>query len=102
MGARIAADVFLAVAVLAAAVSSLGLFAGRDAWDRLHYPGVAAGIATWAVAAAVICRESSAQAVLKALLIALVLFSMSAILTHATARAIYHQRRRRRPRRGES
>lgn len=82
-----AVAVLLAIAVLSGAVSGIGILAARDAYERLHYMSPVATVGAWAIAAAVVVKESVNQAGIKAILIAALIFFMNSVLTHATARA---------------
>lgn len=88
-------ETLLAVAVVSAWLSTLGLVLMRDYYERLHYMAPAATIAAMAIAAAVVLREGLDQAGVKAILIALTLGLINPVLSHATARAgrIRHFRR---------
>jgi multicomponent Na+:H+ antiporter subunit G len=87
MAAEIAVAAMLLIAVLSVAVASLGVLLAEDPYTRLHYMAPAATLGVWAIAAAVLTRESVNQAGIKAILIALITFVMNAVLSHATARA---------------
>jgi multisubunit Na+/H+ antiporter MnhG subunit len=63
-----------------------GLFAG-DVFDRLHYLGPATVLAPSLIAGAVLVSSSSAESLIKSILLALSLALSSPVLTHATARA---------------
>jgi multisubunit Na+/H+ antiporter MnhG subunit len=77
----------LAAGVLAVLLSCLGILLVRDAYDKLHYAAPANTIAPVAIAAAVVVRDGLGQLGIKALVVAAVLVSTNAALTHATARA---------------
>jgi monovalent cation/proton antiporter MnhG/PhaG subunit len=85
--AEIGVAAALLIAVLCVVVASLGVLLARDAYTRLHYMAPVATLGIWAVAAAVLTRESVNQGGIKALLIAVIIFFMNAVLSHATARA---------------
>jgi multicomponent Na+:H+ antiporter subunit G len=86
--ATVASAVLLAVGVLAALLSCVGMVAVRDTYDRLHFAGPANTIAPVAIAAAIVVRAGFGVAGVKAIAVAAVLVSTSAALTHATARAV--------------
>jgi monovalent cation/proton antiporter MnhG/PhaG subunit len=83
----IAVAALLLIAVLCVLVASLGVLLASDAYTRLHYMAPVATLGIWAVAAAVLTREWVNQGGVKALLIAIIIFFMNAVLSHATARA---------------
>ncbi len=86
-GADIATTVLLAIVVLSAAISAIGVLLAKDFYERLHYLSIVATVGVWSLAAAVLVKESIDQAGIKAVLIAAVVFLMNSVLTHATARA---------------
>ena len=77
----------LAVAVISAWICCLGLLVMGDFFERLHYMAPVSTVSMFAVLAAVVVQEGWGQATIKTILIALVIFLMNAVLTHATARA---------------
>lgn len=77
----------LALGVLAIWIASLGFWAMENVYDRLHCIGLAALLAPAAVTLAVVLRHSSAQAVIKVLLLLVITLIVNPVLTHATARA---------------
>ncbi len=83
----LAAALLLGIAVLSGVVTAIGMVAAKDAYERMHYMSPVATIGAWAIAAAVVVKESVNQAGIKAVLIAAIIFFMNAVLTHATARA---------------
>ena len=82
-----AVEVLLAVAVISAWICCLGLLVIGEFFERLHYMASASTVSMFAVLAAVVVQEGWGQASIKTILIALVIFLMNAVLTHATARA---------------
>lgn len=78
----------LALEVLAFA----GLVAMRDAYDRLHYVGLAS-FGALPLGAAVLVAEGPSLIAIKAGLVALVLLVTAPVMTHATARALHHRER---------
>jgi monovalent cation/proton antiporter MnhG/PhaG subunit len=79
----------LAFAALSAALTAIGVLTGKDSYERLQFMGPAATLGVWAVAAAVLIQEGLDEAGAKAVLIAVVISLMNAVLSHATARAVY-------------
>lgn len=80
--------ILLGLAVGLAVVCSFGMAMMRDAFQRLHFSASVVSISSPLIVIAVFLEESQAQARLKVLLIALLLFCLNAVLTHATAKAI--------------
>ena len=83
----IATGILLGTAVGLAALCSFGMAIMRDAFQRLHFAASVVSISSPLIVIAVFLEESEAQARLKVVLIALLLFCLNAVLTHATARA---------------
>jgi multisubunit Na+/H+ antiporter MnhG subunit len=67
-------------------VAVLGLCAMRDAYDRLHYVGLA-GVGALLIAVAIVFRESFSLIGDKALLVGVVLVSTGPVLVHTTIRS---------------
>ncbi|MBV9802291.1 MAG: monovalent cation/H(+) antiporter subunit G [Solirubrobacterales bacterium] len=65
----------------------LGICVMRDAYDRLHYPGLA-GFGAFFIGLAVIIRESFSLIGDKALLVGLILVLSSPILAQTTVRSL--------------
>jgi monovalent cation/proton antiporter MnhG/PhaG subunit len=86
---NVAVDVLLALCVLFALVSAIGLWAMRDPFQRLHFLALPSGFSALFVTVAVLLHDPQKQAALKVAITALVLFAMNAVLTHATARAAW-------------
>lgn len=80
-------EILLAIAVLTALASCIGMLVMRDPYQRLHYLSPAASISPILIMVAVVLQEGLKQAGIKAILIAAVMFVMNAVLSHATARA---------------
>ena len=80
-------DVLVGAAVVAELLCCVGLVAMRTVYDRLHYTMAASAVPPFLVAAAVIVEEAWTQPGINALLIAIVLFLVSPVIAHATARA---------------
>jgi monovalent cation/proton antiporter MnhG/PhaG subunit len=87
--ARIAIDVLLGIAVLVTVLSAVGLAVMRDPYQKLHYIAPPASVGVLCIVVALFIGEEQKLAVGKAVLIALLLFFMNAVITHATARAHY-------------
>jgi multicomponent Na+:H+ antiporter subunit G len=87
--ARIAIDVLLGIAVLVTVLSAVGLAVMRDPYQKLHFIAPPASIAAICVVVALFIGEKQKQAGGKAVLIAVLLYFMNAVITHATARAHY-------------
>ncbi len=84
----IATGILLGLAVGLAIVCSFGMAIMRDAFQRLHFSASIVSFSSLFIVAAVFLEESQAQARLKVVLIAVLLFCLNAVLTHATAKAI--------------
>lgn len=80
-------DALLALAVLVAVGSTVGLVAARDDLDRLHYLAPASVVSPVLVAVAVVAREALDGRAIKALLVAAFFLVLNPILSQATARA---------------
>lgn len=85
--AGITVTVLLAVAVGVELLCCLGVLVMDSVFDRLHYLGPATTLGPLALVLAVLVQHSSAQAVIKVLLIGMTLLATGPVLTHATARA---------------
>ena len=68
-------------------IAVLGICVMRDAYDRLHYPGLA-GFGAFLIALAVLVRESFSLIGDKALLVGVILVLTSPILTQTTVRSL--------------
>jgi monovalent cation/proton antiporter MnhG/PhaG subunit len=79
----------IALAVFFSLAGTLGVWAMRDPYQRLHYLTLPCSISCWLVAAAVLVGEKQKQAGVKVVLIAIVLFAINAVVTQATARAAW-------------
>jgi monovalent cation/proton antiporter MnhG/PhaG subunit len=89
VAARIAVDVLLGLACALALIGSLGMWVMRDAYQRLHYLTLPCGLSAPLVVVAVFLHDPQKQASAKVALAALVLFALNAVVTHATARAVW-------------
>jgi monovalent cation/proton antiporter MnhG/PhaG subunit len=87
MAVKIAVDLLLALGVFVALLSSVGLVAMRDPYQRLHFITPPASLSALAVLLAIFLGEKQKQASAKAALVAFLLYFMNAVVTHATARA---------------
>ncbi len=84
---QIAIEVLLWGAVGLTVVCTVGMLVMDDVLERIHYMSPVAIISAFAIFLAVLLQEGWHQAAVKSLLVALVLFFMNAVLSHATARA---------------
>jgi monovalent cation/proton antiporter MnhG/PhaG subunit len=84
---KIAVDVLLALGVGVALLSSIGIVAMRDPYQRLHFISPPASLSALCVTLAILLGEKQKQAGAKAALVAFLLYFMNAVVTHATARA---------------
>lgn len=84
--------ILLAGAVALAFLCSLGVLVMRDALQRLHFSAAVVSISAGLIAIAVWIEDADAQARIKVVLIAGVLFLMNTVLTQATARAVHIHR----------
>lgn len=80
--------VLLAVMVALTVFCSLGLFAMRTPYERLHFIAPPATVGSFLLTIAVFVAEPQIVAGLKTLLIALLLVFSNAVVSHAIARAI--------------
>lgn len=83
----IATGILLGLAVGLAIVCSFGMAIMRDAFQRLNFTASVVSFSSLLIVIAVFLEESQAQARLKVVLIALLLFCLNPVLTHATAKA---------------
>ncbi len=85
----IATGAFVALAVLIAVLSTVGLFAMRTAADRLHYVGPITTLAPGCFAVAIAIEDGfTSSASLKAFSIAALMLLTSPIVSYVTLRAI--------------
>jgi multicomponent Na+:H+ antiporter subunit G len=80
------ATVLLVVGVALELLAVLGVATMRDAFDRLHYVGVA-GYGAFLVAVAIVVRQGFSLIGNKALVVGFLLVTVSPVLVHATARS---------------
>ncbi len=85
--AHIAATVLLIAGTALDLFAVLGMTVMRDAFDRLHYVGVA-GYGALLIAVAIVIRESWSLIGDKALVTAALLLAVGPVLVHATARSL--------------
>lgn len=84
--------ILLAAAALLCLLCAVGLFAMRDAFQRLHFSSPIASLAIFFFVVAIWLEDPDWQSRIKSALIALFLFFMNSVLSHATARAIHIRR----------
>jgi multisubunit Na+/H+ antiporter MnhG subunit len=86
----VAVDVLLAVTVLAELVCVVGVLAGATVYDRIHYAGATTSVAPFLVFVAILLRQPHpyTNPVWNALFVAVTLFVLNGILTHAVARVV--------------
>jgi multisubunit Na+/H+ antiporter MnhG subunit len=86
-------DVLLAATVLGEAMCVLGIFVGATAWDRLHYAGATTSVPPFLVFVAILLRQPHpyTNPVWNALFVAVALFLLNGVLTHAIARVMRQQ-----------
>ena len=84
----IAVDVLLATTVVGEAMCVLGVLAGATVYDRLHYAGATTSVPPFLVFVAILLRQPHpyTNPVWNALFVALTLFFLNGVLTHAVAR----------------
>jgi multisubunit Na+/H+ antiporter MnhG subunit len=82
------ASVLVGIAVTLAVVCALGMALVTNALERLHFSSPLTSFGACLIAVAVWIDDPTWQSRLKVALVAIVLFIMNAILSHATARAI--------------
>jgi multicomponent Na+:H+ antiporter subunit G len=87
--ATIAMEVLLAIAVISALLSTLGMVLMKDFFERLHYMSTLTTISSFCLLMAVVIEEGWGQATIKMCLIFLILLVTNAVLTHATARGAW-------------
>ncbi|HTU33816.1 MAG TPA: monovalent cation/H(+) antiporter subunit G [Candidatus Acidoferrum sp.] len=84
----LAASLLVWIAVALAIFCAIGVAITRTAFERLHFSAILASLCTALIILAVWLDDPSWQARLKGLFIAILLFVMNGVLSHATARAI--------------
>ena len=78
----------LGIAVLLAFLCSIGLLVMRDPYQRMQFSTPIVSIPILLITIAIWIEDGEWQARIKSALIALILFLMNAVLSHATTRAI--------------
>ena len=85
---ELAVDVLVLAGAGCQLVCCIGVLAGRDAFDRLHYAGAACTLGPLLILAAILTRHGLAvQSLETAVAVALMLFA-GPVLVNATARAL--------------
>lgn len=94
MSAReVAALVLLGAGIVVGLSAALGLLPVRSAFDRLHLLAPASTVGIVLIVAAVVVEEGLSATGAKTILAGSLLFILSPIVTHMTARARWHGRR---------
>jgi monovalent cation/proton antiporter MnhG/PhaG subunit len=79
----------LAVAVAISILCAVGLLIARDPFAKLHYCTPVVSVGVTLIIIAVFLESTDVGARLKIVLIGIILFFMNAVLSHATARAMF-------------
>ena len=84
----VAVDVLLAATVLSEALCVVGIFAGATVYDRLHYASATTSVPPFLVFVAVLLKQPHpyTNPVWNAFFVAVTLFLLNGVLTHAIAR----------------
>ena len=84
----VAVDALLAATVAGEALCVLGLWLGATVYDRLHYAGATTAVPPFLVFVAVLLKQPHpyTNPVWNALFVAVTLFVLNGVLTHAIAR----------------
>lgn len=84
----VAVDALLIAIVASETLCVVGLFAGATVYDRLHYAGATASVPPFLVFVAVLLKQPHpyTNPVWNALFVAVALFFLNGVLTHAIAR----------------
>ena len=82
------AAIALWLGVFFAVAGAIGVWAMRDALQRLHYLSLPCSLSTALVTLALLLHEKDKLSVAKPALAMLVIFAVNAVVTQATARAI--------------
>jgi multisubunit Na+/H+ antiporter MnhG subunit len=86
--ADVVVAVLVVIAVLAGALSCVGVLVARSPYDSLHFTAPASVVSPVLLAIAVVIEEGiGSQAGIKSILVALLLIVLNTVLVHATARA---------------
>jgi monovalent cation/proton antiporter MnhG/PhaG subunit len=83
----VAANVLLAIGVLATLLSCIGILVMPNVFDRLHYTSPATTVGAFAISLAIVVEEGWHAASVKSMLVFALLLVTNPVLTHATARA---------------
>jgi multisubunit Na+/H+ antiporter MnhG subunit len=85
-----AVDVLLAATILGEAMCVLGILAGATVMDKLHYAGATTSVPPFLVFLAILLRQPHpyTNPVWNALFVAVALFLLNGVLTHAIARVV--------------
>jgi multisubunit Na+/H+ antiporter MnhG subunit len=85
-----AVDVLLAATVLGEGMCVLGILAGATVMDKLHYAGATTSVPPFLVFLAILLRQPHpyTNPVWNALFVAVALFLLNGVLTHAIARVV--------------
>lgn len=83
-------DALLAATVLGEAMCVVGVLAGATVYDRLHYAGATTSVPPFLVFVAILLRQPHpyTNPVWNALFVAVTLFILNGVLTHAIARVV--------------
>ena len=81
--------ILLGIAVAVALLSAVGMALMRDPYQKLHFIAPPASLSALCIVVALFLSEKQKLAAGKGLLIAVLLYFMNAVITHATARAHY-------------
>jgi monovalent cation/proton antiporter MnhG/PhaG subunit len=84
---QVLAAILLIVGGLLELIAVLGICVMRDAYDRLHYPGLA-GFGAFLICLAVLVRESFSLIGDKALLVGVILVLTGPVLVQTTVRSL--------------
>jgi multisubunit Na+/H+ antiporter MnhG subunit len=87
-GHDVAVDALVALAVGGELVCVVGLLAGREAIDRLHYAGAAMTVPPAFLAAALLVENGWTQPAINGLVVVLFLALFGGVLNHATGRVV--------------
>ena len=82
------AGFLVGIGVALAVICALGVAIVKNALERLHFASPVTSFSAFLIALAVWIDDPTWQSRLKVVLVAIVLFVMNAVLSHATARAI--------------
>jgi multisubunit Na+/H+ antiporter MnhG subunit len=82
------AAILVGIATAVAIVCSIGLAIVKNTLERLHFTATVTSLCVALITLAVWVDDPNWQSRIKATLIAIVLFFMNSVLSHATARAV--------------